>query len=338
MPRTAALLASTLLAGLALAEAAWAVRAETRFTAFGRPATASVLGLEAEPARRALESAVARIRTLEALADPNGTVAGGLGQLNRAAGAEPVPLDPALFALFVRLASFCDWSSGALSPLGGELLRVWGRYEPQAFLPLPEALSAAVGSAACSRLQLDLPKGQAALAAGTRADLLHLASGWAIDAVVEQWEAEGVPSAFVQIGGVARAFGPGPGAKGWPLEMPTPAGLHEPLPRVSLLDKAYAAALPDDLPLQAGGELRPSFLDHRKGQPPTGVLAVLTLTDLAADAQAMAAALFALGSREGQRRLGVFPKRPSALWVLGSGQGEPLLVEYSWLSSRSSVR
>jgi hypothetical protein len=60
------------------------------------------------------------------------------------------------------------------------------------------------------------------------------------------------------------------------------------------------------------------------------VLAVLAATDLALDAQALAASLFIVGPREGQLRMGSLRPRPNVRWFLGSGGGAPLQVDYRW--------
>ena len=57
-------------------------------------------------------------------------------------------------------------------------------------------------------------------------------------------------------------------------------------------------------------------------------VAVQTLEGL--DAEALAAGLFILGTRDGQHRVGGVRPSPSVLWALGSGAGAPLLVEYHW--------
>ena len=148
----------------------------------------------------------------------------------------------------------------------------------------------------------------------------------------------GAGNAFVRIGGVQRGMGPGPHGDGWPVEMPRVPGLDSPLEPVRLLDEALAVADHRDGPLTAGGETYPPYLDLRKGRPMDGVMAVLAASELAVEAQGLAAVMFVTGSRDGQLRLGSLDPRPSVLWLLGSGEGRPLLVEYRWSELRSARR
>ena len=60
------------------------------------------------------------------------------------------------------------------------------------------------------------------------------------------------------------------------------------------------------------------------------MLAAVAVTELAVDAQGLAATMLILGPREGQLRMGTLRPRPSLLWFLGSGEGRPLLVDYRW--------
>ena len=72
------------------------------------------------------------------------------------------------------------------------------------------------------------------------------------------------------------------------------------------------------------------FIDQRSGKPATGTMGVLVVTKLAVDAQAIGSALVTLGNREGQLRLGGVVPSPSVLWLLGDGDGAPLLATYRW--------
>ncbi len=301
---------------------------------FDAEAVVSVAGLPAEPANAALAAAEAELREVARFTDPASTAEGTLGALNQASGVGPQPAGEGLFALLSRARDFCDWTGGVTGPLGGELARVWGRWEPRSTVPGPEEVAAAALAAGCDRLRLDAKQRTAHLAEGSRLDLSPFAQGFAVDTAIEALRRSGAPSGYVRIGGVARGFGRGPGSVGWLVEPPALAGLPSPLEPIRLGSGAYAAATAADPGFAAGNQLLPPYLDQRKGQPGTGVLAVLAVTELAVDAQGLAATLYAMGSRDGQRRLGSLKPRPHVLWVLGSGEGEPLLVEYFWSTLR----
>lgn len=240
------------------------------------------------------------------------------GRLSAAAGKGPQKVSPRLFQLLERALNFCVWSEGAQGPLGGEIDRVWRAGEEGA-IPPPDRLADAVRSAACEHLQLSRGASTAAVDAGSRLDLQPFADGWAVDRAVELLKEKGVATALLRAGNVARGFGPGPEGKGWRLVLPAVPGQEDPPAPVWLRDRALAAVV------------RPIRLFHqRTGQPASGALAVFAVTELAVDAQALAASSLVTGPREGQMRMGSIRPRPSLLWALGSGEGAPLWIEYLW--------
>jgi thiamine biosynthesis lipoprotein len=315
---------------LLAASAARAEANESQFQAFSRPASIKLLPASKATAEVAISSAQAAIAASEALLDAKGTGEGGIGRLNGAAGGGPQVVDGQVLDILERALSFCAWSDGIGGPLGGRLYSLWGLREPISALPVPEDLDLARESAACDRLVVDRKAGTAELGAGSRIDLWGFATGFAVDRAVAALKEAGVESGFVSIGTVARAFGPGPGGRGWAIVPPGFPGLEQPLQELWLDDLALAAASMDDGLLGAGGERYAPYLDQRKGRPAEGVVAVLASTELAVDAQALSTVLFATGSRAGQLRLGNLTPRPAVLWLLGSGEGHPLIVEYHW--------
>ena len=280
--------------------------------AFGKPVEIEVRGLPKETAREAIQKALAEIAEVERLAG------GGLAALDAMAGKGPQPLDPRLLAVLTRARDFCFWSEGAHGPLGRDLYRLW---DPQTSPPEPpsrEQTEQAVALTGCGRLTLDPQKGTAALAEGSGLDLRGFAEGYAADRAVEILKKEGAGNVFVRIGPVHKGAGAGPGGKGWPVQLPALSGREDPPDRIYLRDHSLAVAS------------EALYLNQRTGHRAQGVLAAAAVTDLAVDAQGLAATLFINGPREGQLRLGSLRPRPSVRWFLGSGAGEPLLVDYRW--------
>ncbi|MBW8875999.1 MAG: FAD:protein FMN transferase [Acidobacteria bacterium] len=296
--------------------------------AFGKPAEIEVRDLPPEVAREAIRRAFTAIAETERLTDA-ARPDGGLTALNAAAGKGPQKSDPRLLAMLGRAADFCFWSEGAHGPLGRDLYALWGLRSAVTDPPSPEQVEKAAGLTTCTRLTVDLEKGTAELAAGSGLDLWGFAEGLAVDRAAEVLRQSGAANGFVRIGAVQRGFGAGPRGKGWPVELPRLPGLEEAAGHLFLRDHALAFASPSDHPLAPLAGAAP-YLNQRTGRPAEGVLATVAVTEHAADAQGLATALFILGPREGQVRLGSLRPRPSVLWFLGSGSGAPLQVDYRW--------
>ena len=286
---------------------------------------------EAEAAlRRGLETAqeVARITELGGAGDT------GLSAVNRAAGQGPRPVNPRLLRLLARAQDFCRFTDGAHGPLGARLYELWGLRQRRPGLPPAAELAAAQESARCAHLTLDPKAGTAALAAGSQIDLWPYASGFAVDEAVAVLRGAGAGNGFVEVAGVRRGFGPGPAGKGWPVVLPSfgDAGGDQ---TVYLRDQALALVPDRDRRLRAGGEEHPPYLDQRAGRPVTGVIAVAAIAEHALDAEGVAGAMFVLGNRAGQFKVGGLRPQPSVLWVLGSGDSGPLFAGYRWVRGKS---
>lgn len=252
--------------------------------------------------------------------------------LNLGSGvARAVPVDPAVAQLLIRAKDFCLWSLGATSPLGGNLRDHWRAVGGSNVVPPPPP--GAVESAACDNLRIDPTTATVSIAASSRVDLSAFARGFAVDRAVVVLKERGVTAGWVAVDRVRRAYGGAPGDRskkpGWPVELPRFEGFDTPLDTLILSDQALAIAWRRD---ERDGQ--PIALDHRSGLPTEGVWATLVLTELAVDAEGLAATAMALGSREGRYRIAALKPEPAILWLLGRGTGRPLLEELRWSLSR----
>jgi thiamine biosynthesis lipoprotein len=297
-------------------------------TAFGEPLSMEVHDLPAAAAEAALGAAAREIAEIERLTSTG--PGGGLAALDAAAGSGPQPADPRLVELLGRAVKFCLWTQGAHGPLGGDLYRLWGLREAADGMPRGAPLTAAVAAAGCGRVAVAPAASTVATAAGSRLELWGFAAGFAVDRAVAVLEEAGAGDGRVAIGPVVRGFGAGPGGAGWPAELAAPEPLGRSLADLRLRGEAVAVARLDARPLTIGGDRYAPWIDQRTGRPATGVVAVAAVTELAVDAQALAAAMFVLGNREGSLRLGTLRPAPAVMWLLGSGTGRPLVAAYHW--------
>lgn len=244
---------------------------------------------------------------------------------------EPVTLDGSQAELVRRALGACYWSEGAVGPLGAEVFRLWGLRLPATAFPVPEQMEAAVAAARCDRASLDVATGRLEVAPGSAFDFFPFEIGWAIDRAAERLRAAGATDFWIEVGTIVRAAGGGATGQGWRYEPPTVAGQLEPLSPIFLRDRAVALLRPGDRPLRIAGEVFPPYVDLRRGRPGGPAIAgVFVVSELAVDAQAVGYAMFALGPRDGTMLLGALPTRPSIRWLLGTGEGPPVLTDVNW--------
>jgi thiamine biosynthesis lipoprotein ApbE len=291
--------------------------------ALGVPAEVELAGLDRAAAEAAAAAAFEELARTEAalrdLAERSARAAGGV-----------FPLTGPDLELLERAQGFCLWSDGATGPLGGALYAAWGLRSPVAGRPGADRLAEAAATAGCARLLLDRAVESARLAPGSELELFPFAAGWAVDRAVAALTAAGAANGCARVGAVVRGFGAGADGRGWPVDPPAVPGLEEPLARFWLRDQAAALLTALDPPLLSPGERVLPYLDLRSGRPPAGIQLVIAVTDLAVDARALAQTMFALGARPGQLLLGSLRPAPAVLWLLGSGEGEPVLTASNW--------
>lgn len=280
------------------------------------------------PMQQALQDALAEIVQLDRLTDAYQETPLGVSHLNGAAGSGPTAVDPRLVTVLRRAVRYCVWSRGAHGPLGGTLYGLWGLHYPVGGFPSPSIVGEERAKAACSRLQVDTSNDTATLSANSRVELWGFAQGFAVDRAVEILKEGGITNAWVEIGFVTRAFGPGPEGHGWPIAI-GPDGSSEP-ERILLQDRAVSLASVENHPLEIGGETFAPYIDQRTGKPVDGKVAVAVVSELAVDAEALASTLFILPNREGEFRLGELRPKPSVIWFLGRPGHKPLVTELNW--------
>lgn len=316
----------SLALALALLLPSWApAAAATRFVgpAFGGSAEVEVLGLDPAATEAAVAAAFAELARAEA-------DAAALAARAAAAAGAPLALSPSELGLLARALSFCVWSEGTVTPLGGELYRLWGLRQPAPGRPGADRLTAAAERGRCSRLKLDAAGATAQMPTDSELDLFPFASGWAVDRAVAALSALGASNARVAVGSVIRGVGPGPAGRGWQVRFPPLPGGGEPPSPFYLRDRAAAILTAGDTPLAVAGERTLPYLDLRTGRPVEGRVLVAAVSDLAVDARPLAQAMFVFGPNPGQLFLGSLRPAPAVLWLLGGGQAEPVLAEAGW--------
>lgn len=281
------------------------------------------IDLEAPVSRRgthdaadsALRAAADGLRQTEAL------VAAETDRLNRDGGDErELALAPPVADLLARALHYCAWSDGAISPLAmaGELAPAAGAgaSDDEAAGPLLPPSCRGLERRTGERFRL---------AAGVRVDLGGFAAGFAVDRVIETLREDGATAARVRLGRLVRAIGPRADGGGWNELLPIFEGYREPLGEVPLAGRSLAIVWRAEWQPE-----EPAVVDRRTGALEPGVWATIAVAELAVDADALAVAAMVLGAREGRYRMANLRPVPAVLWLLGSGQGRPLLTDLRW--------
>ena len=254
---------------------------------------------------------------------------GSIAKLNSLRG-ESMTLDSRAFELLARAREYCQWSAQAHGPLGGNLYGLWGLHRSVGGPPTPSMLSQQLPRVRCELLTLDAKTLRARVEPGSRVELWGFAHGYAVDRAVAVLHEQGVDNAWVQIGFVTRGVGGGPYGNGWPMSMDPTPDERVATERIVLRDQAVAMASRRARSMLVGGLTYPPYVDQRSGRPIADKIAVLAVSRLAVDADALSVALFLMSNREGEFRLGSLEPKPAVRWYLGGETGAPLILDTGW--------
>ena len=226
-----------------------------------------------------------------------------LSALNRADGA--VRVSRAMLDTLLAARTFVARTRGLFDPAVGASLIAAG-YD-RSFTP--GALDRDEGSAWPARarfdeVQIDEAHGVVLRAAHVQLDLGGFVKGLTVDRAARL--VEGV--AAIDAGGDAVLRGDGPDGDGWLVDVEDPADAARVLLTLRLRDRAVATSAPNRRRWHLGARAMHHLIDPRTGQPASTDLAQATVVaSCAAEAEALAKAVFVLGASEGARFLAAQP-------------------------------
>jgi len=255
-----------------------------------------------------------------------------LTRLNATAATGWQPVSADTVALLERARELHELTAGAFDVASGALVRAWGFLDRAGRVPDPEALAAARACSGMHLVELD-PAGRRVrfVRPGVEINPGAIGKGWAVDRALDRLADSGVASALVHGGqSSVRArgtHGPDlPGRRGWRVGLRDPLRPGRRLATITLVDRALGTSGSGTQFFVDRGRRLGHILDPRTGVPAEGVVAATVLAPTAADADALATALYALG-RAGLDRVAPAGGPVGAILVVaGDAPGEVRLV------------
>jgi thiamine biosynthesis lipoprotein len=229
-----------------------------------------------------------------------------VSQLNAAAAAAFVEVEPHLFELFSRCAVWTRETAGAFDIATGALTKAWGFYRRDGAVPPASELIRAMRATGFRHVVLDEVRTAAKFrVAGLELNLGAVGKGYALDRAAEllrtKWR---VRSALLHGGGSSvYAIGCPPGdVWGWPIRLKHPNQPEESLGVVRLADAGLGTSAATFQFFEYNGRKLGHLLDPRTGWPAAGTASASVVAPTAAEADAMSTAAFVSGA-EGAERL-----------------------------------
>jgi len=248
-----------------------------------------------------------------------------ISQINRFAASRPVEVESRLFDLLSRAAHLHRETEGALDITAGPLTKVWGFYRRAGEIPSADNLADALSRVSSGLLELDPSNHSVRFQKpGMELNLGAIGKGYALDRVAELMIASGIDN-FLWHGGQSSVLARGacgPRAEdgaGWIVDLRHPLRPERSIVEVCLRDRALGTSGAGTQFFRHGGRRYGHILDPRAGWPAEGVYSATVIACNAADADALATALYVLGPQRALEWCQRHPEIGLLMFVPGEG-------------------
>ena len=246
-----------------------------------------------------------------------------LSEINRAAAAGPLEVEPQLFELLLQCRQLYELTSGAFDITAGPLTRTWGFYRRQGRIPDEQEIAAALTRVGMQHVTLDPDARTIRMAADAELNLGGIGKGYALDRAVEKLLAAGVND-FVMHGGRSSLFAHGvaggsPSDGGWLVNVLHPLVRGKTLAQVRVRDRGLSTSGSGAQFFRSGGQRYGHILDPRSGHPAAGMLSVTVTAPTAAQADALSTAMYVLGVDAAREICETLPSVAALLVFPGKG-------------------
>jgi thiamine biosynthesis lipoprotein len=253
-----------------------------------------------------------------------------ISRINRFAADRPVEVEPQLFRLFLRAAHLHRETEGAFDMTSGPLTKVWGFYRRAGAIPQEDALAEALDRVDSEALEFDESAGAIRFARpGMELNLGAIGKGYALDRAAELMLGGGIEH-FLWHGGQSSVLARGAcglhAAGGWTIDLRHPLRPERSIVEIRLRDRALGTSGAGTQFFRHGGRRYGHILDPRSGWPAEGVFSATVVAATAAEADALATALYVLGPERAQEWCGQHPEVGLLMFVPGTSGNSVELV------------
>ena len=249
-----------------------------------------------------------------------------LSRINASAARGWIEVSPGVWPMLVRARELWELTGGAFDIAAGSLVRAWGFLRREGRTPDDAALAAAREAAGSQHVELDHEHRRVRFhRPGVEINPGAIGKGWALDRAVSHLACRGVANVLLHGGQssvVARGTqGPSIGGRhGWRVGLRHPRRPGRRLATITLDDKALGTSGSGTQFFIDRGRKLGHILDPRTGRPAEGVISATVIAESAADADALATALYVLG-RDGLPAVAPQGSGTAAVLVLPDADG-----------------
>ncbi|MEN6454562.1 MAG: FAD:protein FMN transferase [Prolixibacteraceae bacterium] len=254
-----------------------------------------------------IDLAVAEVSRIERLIsewDPDSETS----EINKNAGIQPVQVDPELFGLIERSISISKLTDGAFDISYASMDKIWRFDGSMTEMPSEEAIKASVSKVGYQNIILDKTHSTVFLKLqGMKIGFGAIGKGYAADKAKALLIGKGVQAGIVNASGDMNTWGKQPGGDEWKIAITNPLNKNKVFAILPIREGAVVTSGNYEKYVTFNGKRYTHIIDPKTGYPASGMISATVFAQKAELADALATALFVMGTEAGINRINQLP-------------------------------
>ena len=267
----------------------------------------TVVAKDQEQGDAYIDLAIAEITRIEHLIsswDPNSQTAA----INRAAGKNPVKVDPELLNLIKRAIGISKLTDGAFDISYASMDKLWKFDGSMTQMPTEEAIKASVSKVGFQNIILDNAASTVFLKKeGMKIGFGAIGKGYAADRAKALLIEKGVVSGIINASGDMNTWGFQPNGNPWKVAITNPLDKNKVFALLPVINSAVVTSGNYEKFVTFKGTRYTHIIDPRTGYPATGIISATVFAPKAELADALATSVFVMGIEVGLNRINQLP-------------------------------
>lgn len=229
-------------------------------------------------------------------------------EINRNAGIKPVRVDPELFSLIDRAIGISKLTDGAFDISYASMDKIWKFDGSMKEMPSEEAITASVAKVGYQNIMLDKANSTVFLKLpGMKIGFGAIGKGYSADKAKALLMSKGVPAGIINASGDMNTWGKQPDGEDWKIAITNPLNKNKVFAILPLKEGAVVTSGNYEKYVTFNGKRYSHIIDPKTGYPASGIISATVFASKAELADALATAVFVMGTEVGINRINQLP-------------------------------
>lgn len=267
----------------------------------------TVVAKDSAEANNFIDIAVKEIRRIEKLISSWDSTS-QTAEIIRNAGIKPVQVDPELFGLIQRALTISKLTDGAFDISYASMDKVWKFDGSMKTMPSPEEIKSAVAKVGYENIILDEKNHTVFLKLpGMKIGFGAIGKGYAADKTKALLMSMGVKAGIINASGDMNTWGKQPDGDDWYVAITNPMNKTKAFGLLPITEGAVVTSGNYEKYVEFNGKRYTHIIDPRTGYPASGIVSATVFAPKAELADALATAIFVMGTDTGIDRINQLP-------------------------------